>query len=286
MRKRWLGLAVLALSTVTGLAQRPPDAPTMMDLMRAMQFAEMVRAAALSREQLSALAGLQERWLSGQETPGPLQEAVLDLCLQVLQGKPTDELMNGPDGVGQELRQAQEQFQRASQTLAVELRETLKPEQRRALLAHESPERMLTGMVQALRQMRKAPQPDWEQARRGLSEAMAGFGGPRGAAAVPPAKIGEWLDQVRQMPDAEFDKTAPDLPGEWARALAPEMMRQIDDPGMQEQRLLEACRRLVAEPAGHELLARLLAGPPAGAPPAAAAPVPPPGAVGVPAPGK
>jgi hypothetical protein len=264
--KRWMVAVVFALSTLIGIAQTPAAGPTLMELMQALQFAELVRAAALSREQLSALAGLQARWLDGQQAPEAAAAAVLDVCLQVLKGKSTEEAVNGPDGIGQELRQVQEQIQTSSQTLAIELRELLKPEQRQALLAQQSPARMLAGLVQALRQARKAPQPEWEQMRQGLSGAMAGFAGPRGAPSAAGATPGELLDQARQMSDAEFERVAPTLAGDWARKLAPDMMRQVDDPATQDQRLLETCRRLVSDAQGHALLTRLLDASPAGAP--------------------
>jgi hypothetical protein len=176
--------------------------------------------------------------------------------------------------LGEEFRQSQERSERASQTLAAELREALPPEQRRNLLAFTSPERGLAGLVEALRQVRKAPQPAWEQMRGNMVEALAGVGGPRPTPAVPRTTIAEWLDRARQMPDAEFEQAAPGLPGQWARALIPEVMRQMDDPGMQDQRLLDICRRLITDAGGRSLVRRLVQEAGRTTPPAPAAPTP------------
>jgi len=238
--------------------------------MQTLQYAEMVRAAKFSRLQLSDLAGIQARWIEAQRVPDEMAGAMQDACLQVAGGRSIDSALVSL-GVGEEFRQSQERSERATQTLATELRDALKLEQRQALLAFISPERGLAGLVEALRQMRKAPQPAWEQMRQNLVEAMAGFGGPGGTAAVPQATVVEWLDRTRQMPDADFEKAAPDLPGQWARTLAPEMMRQVDDPAMQDRRLLDVCRRLITDPAGRDLVPQFAdearrGGPPAPAP--------------------
>lgn len=257
MRKPWQWAAALLAGAATVLAQEPPRPVRLTDLMQALQFAELVRAAGFSREQLSALAGLQGRWRAVEEVPEEAVTAMREVCFQVANGRSIEAAVASV-GVGEEFREAQEQFHRTSQALAAELRDLLRPEQRRALLAYTSPERGLAGLVEGLRQARKAPEPAWGQIRKDMAEAMTGFAGPRGSAAVPAETIAGWLDRVREMGDADFEKAAPDLPGQWARALAPEMMRQMDDPRNQEQRLLEVCRRLIAEPAGPELLARLI----------------------------
>lgn len=278
MRGRVILAMAVVLNAAMVLAQEPAAGLTLTELMQALQYAELVRAPALTREQLAALADIQSRWSDVQRVPGPVADAFHEVCLQVLRGTSTDEAMAGLGPLGQELGQAQQQVQQASQELATELAQTLSAEQRRALVAFLSPVRGLSGLVGALRQVRKAPPQAWEQMRPHMVGALRGFAGSQTTAAVPEQTIVGMLDRARQMPDAEFEKAAPGLPEEWAKALAPEVVRQVDDPAWQEQRLQEVCHRLIADPAGRDLVARILAEqreappPPAPAAPGAAAP--------------
>lgn len=274
MTTRWLVRLAVVLGGCAGWCQDHGTGPVLSDLMQILQYADMLRAAKFSREQVSDLAALQARWLEAQRIPDEMDGALQDVALQVAGGRSIDSALVSV-GVGEEFRQSQERSERTTQALAAELRDSLKPDQRQALLVFISPERGLAGLVEALRQMRKAPPQAWEQVRQNLVEALSGFGGPRGTAAVAPATIVEWLEGVRKMPDAEFEKAAPDLPGQWARALAPEMMRQVDDPRGQDQRLLDVCRRLLSDPGGRDLVPELVreakpAGTPAPAPEAQA----------------
>jgi len=91
---------------------------------------------------------------------------------------------------------------------------------------------------------------------RNMVEALSGFGGPRASPAVPQATVRSgWTGAPAcRMPSSRRSRPTSQGSG---TGTGPRMMRQLEDPHMQEQRLLEACRRLLSDPAGRGLVARL-----------------------------
>ena len=139
-----------------------------------------------------------------------------------------------------------------------ELRRNLPKKQQQALLMIQSPIRGLTQVVKALGQTRKAPDQAWQQFRDHAATMLRRMAENGGGAAPARKELLEWLDAVHKMTDDEFAREAPGLPMVWAKILLPTVMKQLQKPEYQKNRMNGICRELVTRPEGYDLVEALI----------------------------
>lgn len=234
-------------------AQEPGDMPLLGDLMQSIEYATLLQKAKLTPDQLGALAAAQTKWLDAAAVPPDIADALQGVSSQIVQGASQEDAYGELGEFRQEVNKAQQRLRQAEQTLVDDVKALLKPEQRDGLLTFHSPVRHLSGMINAIKHMRKMPQA-WDRFRPQAIRGLTQFASQPGGRAVSADEIGEWLDAVRTMSDEEFAEAEPTLAKEWAEALAPEAMKRLSDPKDQEQRLKQICQRLLTYPSGLDIV--------------------------------
>jgi len=239
-----LGLAVVvAASSGLGLAEPEQLQAAQEDI----AYAELLNAGHLTAQQLDALHGTQAR-LQADGLVGPDLATALTKVLEAVVGGMSVQQAQASLGPGQQvLQQAQQRWQQSLQQSTDELRNLLTDEQKDALVWFGSPAHALDGVVDAVSQARAAPDPQWNQFKTQLSQAVSQMlpqAAPGGAAT--PGKIGELLDQARALDDATFKAKQASLAQAWLPTLMPNVAQMLKDPQFRQQQLAQVCQRLVA----------------------------------------
>ena len=258
----WLPL--MLLSVLTGLlacaamGQAPPethdDMPLLNELMQEIEYAKLLSSARFTPSQLATLLKLQGSYLDDATAIPVVQDACRELAVSIASGVPPEEAAARLGEVHQQLREAGERARQSEQALSRELLSALTPDQKKALVISRSPLGGLKQVVEALGRARKAPDEAWQTFRAHVVDAITRTIARNGG--HPPAKkeLAGWLDAVRAMSDEEFATEAPGLPAAWGEALMPELMKRLQDPRVQKERLLEICRQLITHPKGYDIV--------------------------------
>jgi len=238
-------------------AQEPDRPPLLGNLMQNIEYATLLQRSALTPDQLEVLAEAQTKWLTAAAVPPEVADALGGVCSQVASGATAEDAYRELGEFQQEIQKAQKHLRQTEQSLVDELRNQLTREQREALITFHSPVRHLAGIVQAMKRVRQAPEA-WQHVRPQAVQGLMRFASQPGGSTVTAQELGEWLDVVHTMSAEEFAEAEPTLAKEWAKALAPEAMKRVNDPRNQEQRLRETCQRLLTHPAGLEVVRAVL----------------------------
>jgi len=255
MRTTFIGLLMAAI-TAGAWAQAPEGEMTLPEAEGDLQYLELLNAAQLTPEQLASLLELQASW---QEvaTLSPEVTAVLqEVALSVLQGSTVDQALGALGDRQQIVRVAQNNLQQTRQTLAGQLVDLLDTEgQRTELIWFTSPARNLENVVRMLEQARQAPEQQWIQMREQTGQAIANM-----CAQVDPGAGSELedvyllLDDAHLATEADFALQSPTLAYEWASALMPNHLQQLEDEEYQRSRLTDICNQLITHVHGQALV--------------------------------
>jgi len=240
-----LGLAVVA-ATSFGLGVAEPQ--QLQEALDGLAYAELLNAGHLTAEQLDALHAIQVR-LQADGLVGPDLATVLRKVLEAVVGGMSVQQAQASLGPEQQvLEQAQQRWQQSLQQSADELRNLLTDEQKDALVWFGSPAHALDGVVDAVSQARAAPDPQWNQFKTQLSQAVSQMlaQAALGGAGTPEGIIGELLDQARALDDAAFKAKQASLAQAWLPTLMPKVAQMLEDPQFRQQQLAQVCQRLVA----------------------------------------
>jgi len=253
---RALVLAAIA-ALVGGFAWGQPtqDTVTLPQFMEDLDYLQFLNAAQLTSEQLQTLLDLQLAWQAELVPTADVAAALDEVRKRVLAGATADQAINALGPRQQAVQAAQQRLQESQGTLTTQLAESLTDEQRAALVWATSPAHYLQNVVDALTGARAVPDEMWTQMRTGLTQGIGTLimqADP--GAGVTPEGIGALLDGARGMSNEEFAAAAPGLARAWAAKLMPNLLRQLEDPVAQQERVKGACQRLLTFERGPELV--------------------------------
>ena len=249
----WL-VAASALSVAIGLAQEPPAAPLLNELMGDIDYARLLRAAKLTPAQLDSLAQAQAAWLDTATATPAVVDSLRDVAVNIALGKPDHEAYQELGELQRDVQEAQTGHHQAQQALVKELTAMFTAEQAEALCLHSSPVSGLQHMVETLGRVRKGPDEMWQRVKRDVTANLARMAAQGGAKSVAREELATWPDAIKKMSDEEFAKALPTLAAEWAKALVPQMMQRLNNPEAQKELLRGICYRLLSHPTGYDLV--------------------------------
>ena len=184
-----------------------------------------------------------------------LASALTRMLAAVLVGMSRDQAQQALGEQQQLVQQAQQRVEQSRQRSIDELQKLLTDQQKDALVWFNSPARALDGAVNAVAQARGAQDAQWSQFRTQVSQALSRMSSqvnPEGGASVE--TISGLLDQVRAMDDATFEAKRATLAGEWLPTLMPNMAQMLQNPQFRQERLRQACERLITYERGSVLI--------------------------------
>ncbi|MBT3289773.1 MAG: hypothetical protein HN380_20685 [Victivallales bacterium] len=249
----WL-VAASALSVAIGLAQEPPAAPLLNELMGDIDYARLLRAAKLTPAQLDSLAQAQAAWLDTATATPAVVDSLRDVAVNIALGKPDHEAYQELGELQRDVQEAQTGHHQAQQALVKELTAMFTAEQAEALCLHNSPVSGLQHMVETLGRVRKGPDEMWQRVKRDVTANLARMAAQGGAKDLDREKLATWPDAIKKMSDEEFAKALPTLAAEWAKALVPQMMQRLNNPEAQRELLRGICYRLLTHPTSYDLV--------------------------------
>ena len=248
-----IGFTILAGGSA--LAQPAQDSATLPQLMADLEYVQLLNAAQLTSDQLGALLDAQLTWQAEVMPAGDVAAALAEVRQGVLGGATADQAINALGPRQQAVRTAQQRLAESEAALAGQLAAGLTAEQRAALAWNTSPARHLQVAADVVGMTRAVPDQQWEQMRPGITQSigMVCLQADPGGGATPEG-IAALLDEARAMSDQQFATAQPGLARRWAAALMPNLLRQLEDPAAQAQRLDGACRQLLTSERGPELV--------------------------------
>jgi len=247
--------SVLVLSVGMGVGQELPEPRQLQEALDDVGYAELLKAAQLTDDQLSALHDLQLRLGMDAAVTPDLAAVLTKLLAAVLSGMSPQEAQAALGDQQQVLQQAQQRWQQSLKSCSDDLLKQLSAEQQEALVWFGSPAHALDGAVGAVAQARGAPDAQWNQFRQEASRAisdMASQASP-GAGATP-EQIVQLLDAARALDDATFEAQRPTLAHQWLPTVMPAISQRLQDPQFRQQQLAQVCQHLLAYPRGPALV--------------------------------
>jgi hypothetical protein len=246
---------VLSVVVPTAVGQELPEPQQFQQAIDNIEYAELLNAMQLTSKQLDEILRIRAA-LEAEAAIGPdLASALTRVLAAVLVGMSREQAQQALGEQQQLVQQAQQRVEQSRQRSIDELQKLLTDQQMDALVWFNSPARALDGAINAVAQARNAEDAQWNQFRTQVSQALSQMSSqvsPEGGASVE--TIGGLLDQVRAMDDATFEAKRATLAREWLPTLMPNMAQMLQNPQFRQERLRQACERLITYERGSVLI--------------------------------